>query len=68
MLHFSDHDESLGENNVYPHGAPYMFARREQTEVPIMLWISDGFSDRFGVDRRCLNNGRCLITAYFTRY
>ena len=54
MLYFSDHGESLGENNVYLHGAPYMFAPREQTEVPMMLWMSDGFSERFRIDRRCL--------------
>lgn len=54
MLYFSDHGESLGENNVYLHGAPYMFAPAEQTRVPMMLWMSDGFSDRFGIDRRCL--------------
>jgi lipid A ethanolaminephosphotransferase len=54
MLYFSDHGESLGENNVYLHGAPYMFAPREQTEVPMMLWMSDSFSERFRIDRRCL--------------
>jgi lipid A ethanolaminephosphotransferase len=58
MLYFSDHGESLGENNVYLHGAPYMFAPREQTEVPMMLWMSDGFSDRFSIDRRCLRERR----------
>ncbi|MFD2368214.1 phosphoethanolamine transferase [Pseudoduganella sp. GCM10020061] len=54
MLYFSDHGESLGENNMYLHGAPYLFAPREQTEVPMMLWMSDGFSERFQIDRACL--------------
>jgi len=54
MLYFSDHGESLGENNLYLHGAPYMFAPDEQTRVPMMLWMSDGFSERFGIDRTCL--------------
>jgi lipid A ethanolaminephosphotransferase len=54
MLYFSDHGESLGENNMYLHGAPYMFAPSEQTHVPMMLWMSDGFSTRFGIDRTCL--------------
>lgn len=58
MLYFSDHGESLGENNVYLHGAPYFFAPREQTEVPMMLWMSQGFSERFRIDRRCLNERR----------
>jgi len=54
MLYFSDHGESLGENNLYLHGAPYMFAPAEQTRVPMMLWMSDRFSERFGIDRNCL--------------
>ncbi|WP_036216391.1 phosphoethanolamine transferase, partial [Massilia alkalitolerans] len=58
MLYFSDHGESLGENNMYLHGAPYFLAPREQTEVPMMLWMSPGFSERFRLDRRCLNERR----------
>jgi lipid A ethanolaminephosphotransferase len=54
MLYFSDHGESLGEKNMYLHGAPYMFAPSEQTHVPMMLWMSDGFSERFRIDRTCL--------------
>lgn len=54
MLYFSDHGESLGENNVYLHGAPYLFAPQEQTHVPMMLWMSDGFGQRFHIDRNCL--------------
>lgn len=54
MLYFSDHGESLGEKNMYLHGAPYMFAPSEQTHVPMMLWMSEGFSERFRIDRTCL--------------
>jgi lipid A ethanolaminephosphotransferase len=54
MLYFSDHGESLGENNLYLHGAPYMFAPAEQTRVPMMLWMSERFSERFHIDRDCL--------------
>jgi len=54
MLYFSDHGESLGEKNMYLHGAPYMFAPSEQTHVPMMLWMSDGYSERFRIDRTCL--------------
>lgn len=54
MLYFSDHGESLGEKNMYLHGAPYMFSPAEQRKVPMMLWLSDGFRDRFKVDRSCL--------------
>jgi lipid A ethanolaminephosphotransferase len=54
MLYFSDHGESLGEKNMYLHGAPYMLAPREQTQVPMMLWMSDRYSERFHIDRTCL--------------
>ncbi|UUZ57165.1 sulfatase-like hydrolase/transferase [Massilia sp. H-1] len=30
MLYFSDHGESLGEHNLYLHGAPYMISSTEQ--------------------------------------
>lgn len=58
LVYFSDHGESLGENNLYLHGAPYMIAPPEQTHVPLMLWMSDGFSKRFRIDRTCLNARR----------
>lgn len=58
MLYFSDHGESLGEGNMYLHGAPWMFAPDEQTHVPMMLWMSDGFSQRFRIDRACLQARR----------
>lgn len=54
LLYVSDHGESLGERNLYLHGAPYLFAPPEQTRVPMMLWMSDAFSTRFGIDRTCL--------------
>jgi len=54
MLYFSDHGESLGEKNMYLHGAPYIFSPEEQRKVPMMLWMSDSFSQRYHVDRSCL--------------
>ncbi|RTL37926.1 MAG: phosphoethanolamine--lipid A transferase [Burkholderiales bacterium] len=43
MLYVSDHGESLGENGLYLHGMPYAIAPREQTHVPMILWIpADG--------------------------
>ena len=58
MLYFSDHGESLGEGNMYLHGAPRMFAPEEQTQVPMMLWMSESFSRRFRIDRACLQARR----------
>ncbi|MCY0915960.1 phosphoethanolamine transferase [Massilia antarctica] len=54
MLYFSDHGESLGEHNMYLHGAPYVISPAEQREVPLMLWLSEGFRSRFHIDQRCL--------------
>ncbi|MDQ1813889.1 phosphoethanolamine--lipid A transferase [Massilia sp. CCM 9210] len=54
MLYFSDHGESLGEHNMYLHGAPYVISPAEQRAVPFMLWLSDGFRSRFHIDQRCL--------------
>lgn len=58
MLYFSDHGESLGEGNMYLHGTPWLFAPKEQTHVPMMLWMSEGFSQRFRIDRACLQARR----------
>ena len=54
LIYISDHGESLGEKGIYLHAAPYFMAPKEQVEVPMLAWLSDGFSERFAVDRRCL--------------
>ncbi|WP_438865417.1 phosphoethanolamine transferase [Neptunicella sp.] len=41
MLYISDHGESLGENGMYLHGMPLMFAPSEQLKVPIIGWFGD---------------------------
>lgn len=54
LLYVSDHGESLGENNIYLHGAPELLAPKEQKEVPMLLWLSKGFEERIGLNDRCL--------------
>jgi lipid A ethanolaminephosphotransferase len=54
LMYFSDHGESLGEKNMYLHGAPYVISPDEQRHVPLMLWLSDSFQTRFRIDTRCL--------------
>ncbi len=54
MIYMSDHGESLGENGLYLHGAPYMFAPTEQTHVPFVLWMSPGLQKSSGIDASCL--------------
>ncbi|MBF0609851.1 MAG: phosphoethanolamine--lipid A transferase [Magnetococcales bacterium] len=50
MLYVSDHGESLGENNLYLHGIPYALAPQEQTKVPMVMWLSEGYRRDFAVD------------------
>jgi lipid A ethanolaminephosphotransferase len=58
MLYVSDHGESLGEKGLYLHGIPYALAPREQTHIPMVLWLSDGLRERLGIDAACLEKRR----------
>lgn len=62
MLYVSDHGESLGENGLYLHGLPYAMAPREQTHIPMLLWLSDGLARSAALDAGCLRqqSGRTL--------
>lgn len=55
MLYMSDHGESLGEKGLYLHGTPYMFAPSEQTHVPFVMWMSDGFANTARIDQACIS-------------
>ncbi len=55
MIYVSDHGESLGENNIYLHGLPYMVAPEAQTRVPLIMWFGAGF-DQSGVDLAALRH------------
>ena len=54
MLYVSDHGESLGENGLYLHGAPYWMSPDEQVQVPMVMWMSDNFAQDYKVDRERL--------------
>jgi lipid A ethanolaminephosphotransferase len=56
MVYISDHGESLGENNIYLHGLPYMIAPKEQKKVPFILWLSDHYQQTYGINTVCLAN------------
>lgn len=43
MLYLSDHGESLGEQGIYLHAAPYAIAPEEQTHIPTILWTGRHF-------------------------
>jgi lipid A ethanolaminephosphotransferase len=54
MIYVSDHGESLGENNMYLHGFPYRIAPKEQTHVPVILWMSETMKKWDYVDYACM--------------
>jgi lipid A ethanolaminephosphotransferase len=54
LLYVSDHGESLGEGGLYLHGAPYVFAPDEQTHVPMMMWMSQGYQTAQEIEADCL--------------
>ncbi|MBN7806883.1 phosphoethanolamine--lipid A transferase [Agrobacterium rosae] len=54
MIYASDHGESLGENGIYLHGAPYILAPAEQTHVPFLVWFDTDFAKSMGLDGNCL--------------
>jgi lipid A ethanolaminephosphotransferase len=54
LIYVSDHGESLGENGILLHGAPYALAPEEQKRIPFILWMSTGYRERFGMDAACM--------------
>jgi lipid A ethanolaminephosphotransferase len=55
LVYASDHGESLGENGLYLHGAPYMIAPEYQTRVPMLLWMGKEYQDVFQIDAACVH-------------
>ncbi len=58
MLYVSDHGESLGENNLYLHGLPYVVAPIEQKHVPMLLWASPQTLSDVNLKLDCLQAAR----------
>ena len=54
LVYVSDHGESLGENGMFLHGFPYSLAPSGQTQVPMILWMSEGFEQTKAIDRSCM--------------
>lgn len=45
LLYVSDHGESLGEYNLYLHGAPFAIAPDVQKEIPLITWSAQSHRD-----------------------
>ncbi|MDW6017152.1 phosphoethanolamine--lipid A transferase [Vibrio plantisponsor] len=54
LVYISDHGESLGENGMFLHGMPYGLAPNNQTHVPLIVWLSDGFKQEKHLKTDCL--------------
>lgn len=54
LLYISDHGESLGENGLFLHGAPYFVAPETQTKVPMVMWLSQNYQAASGVAESCI--------------
>lgn len=49
LIYVSDHGESLGEYGMYLHGIPRAIAPEVQKDIPFVIWMSDQFIRRKGV-------------------
>ena len=58
LVYFADHGESLGEKNMFLHGAPFVISPVEQRHVPMIVWMSESFQKRVSLDAACLNARR----------
>jgi lipid A ethanolaminephosphotransferase len=58
LLYFSDHGESLGENNLYLHGLPYSIAPTEQKHVPMIVWWPSSAEKSQSLSLACLQTRR----------
>jgi len=54
MLYVSDHGESLGEKGPYLHGVRFVIAPPEQTQVPMVLWLSKSYAHSQSISIDCL--------------
>ena len=56
LFYVSDHGESLGENNIYLHSAPYIIAPQEQKDIPFFIWAEDETFAALNLDKECLTD------------
>lgn len=63
LWYLSDHGESTGENGLYLHGTPYMFAPTQQTHIPMLMWFSPQWQQRTPKLAPCLNAQRGRVVS-----
>jgi lipid A ethanolaminephosphotransferase len=64
LVYVSDHGESLGERGLFLHGLPYVLAPKEQTEVPMIFWVSPNYARGRKIDMACLRDSARQPTSH----
>ena len=64
LIYVSDHGESLGENGLYLHSAPYSFAPVEQKHIPFFMWAEDQTWEALKIDKECLQKNSHLAVSH----
>lgn len=64
VLYLSDHGESLGEDGLYLHAAPYFMAPATQTTVPMMMWLPESYASGLAVQRDCVEAKAALAHSH----
>ncbi len=54
LIFMSDHGQSLGENGVFMHSAPFDTAPIDQKNPAFFIWLNDDFANTFNIDKQCL--------------
>jgi len=55
VIYTSDHGQSLGEGGIYAHNTPKIYAPREQTHVPLIIWTSPSLKKDYKITDSCLS-------------
>ncbi len=56
LIFMSDHGQSLGENGIFMHSAPFNTAPKDQKNPAFFIWLNDDFANTFNIDKQCLKN------------
>ena len=56
LIFMSDHGQSLGENGIFMHSAPFDTAPKDQKNPAFFIWLNDDFANTFNIDKQCLRN------------
>ena len=56
LIFMSDHGQSLGENGIFMHSAPFDTAPKDQKNPAFFIWLNDDFANTFNIDKQCLKN------------